>query len=386
MNEPTRVVEKDPQEFLPARLKLALELRGLSQSQVAARMGISAVTLSRVLSGFTTFSTEHAELAATALGVPLTFFILRGADLPEEVITFRKTSNVTVKDLRKVRAEYAVLSQSVDSLESMTGIAGRTDWINAIAPASTPSLEDIEGIAQRTREHLGIPSHGPVDNVTRRLEEAGIVVAPMATALSSAATHNPRLEGIAAPELAHQSVVLGYFKGSRSGDGIRFTVAHEAGHAILQRRRSPQTTAAAEREASLFAASLLFPEPDARAAIASWTDLRDYAVVKAGWGVSIASLISRAYTLGIIDSSRRRSLMMQLSARGWRTHEPVHVAEERPVYLKQMIGSSFGTIDSPTEVTVSRTGVEQFLGMPFSMVNTWADGLKVKNEEQGLLS
>ena len=366
------------EEFHASKFKLALDLAGLSQTLAAARMGISAKTVGALVKGGVTLSIEYAELASMATGMPLSFFILPGAELPEGSTTFRKTSTVRVGDERMVRAELSALYLAAGQLTEMADIRNRTDWIDGLAPRSTPSIEDIEQLAGRMRHTMGVAATGPLDNVIRRLEKSGVIVAPLSTPLAAKARSSTRIEGVTAPGFMGDTTVLGYFRGSRSGDGMRFTVAHEAGHALLQRHRSPQTAVAREREASLFAAALLMPRADAQAVISPATDLRDYASIKAGWGVSIASLITRAWTLGIIDQERRRSLMIQMSARHWRVHEPVHVAEEQPIYLKQLVGGALGTIETPTKVCVEPKPVEDFLGIPFDLMSHWANGLERK--------
>ena len=59
--------------------------------------------------------------------------------------------------------------------------------------------------------------------------------------------------------------------------------------------------------------------------------LESYARLKAKWGVSIQALVRRARDLAIIDYNRYRSLMIQISSRGWRKNEPVHIPVEMPL-------------------------------------------------------
>lgn len=82
------------------------------------------------------------------------------------------------------------------------------------------------------------------------------------------------------------------------------------------------------------------PKADAERVLDPLMNLVDYRALKAEWGILISGLIMRARKLGIIDMDRARSLMVQLSARGWRKREPVHVELERPVALKQILGGT----------------------------------------------
>ncbi len=64
--------------------------------------------------------------------------------------------------------------------------------------------------------------------------------------------------------------------------------------------------------------------------------------LKARWGVSLQALIRRAHTLDIITPSQYRALSAQLSARGWRTQEPIAVPVERPRALRQLAALLYG--------------------------------------------
>ena len=70
--------------------------------------------------------------------------------------------------------------------------------------------------------------------------------------------------------------------------------------------------------------------------------LRELAHLKQRWGISIQALINRAADLEIIDGERRESLYKQLSARGWRTQEPVMVHAEQPSLMRAMLVRRFG--------------------------------------------
>ena len=97
---------------------------------------------------------------------------------------------------------------------------------------------------------------------------------------------------------------------------FRFTIAHEIGHWVchcLSGRapklepsycRAVDLTAAAdrtlEREANVFAAELLMPEPAVREA---WSDLEDVAACAARFDVSPTAMQWRLYTFGFVNHS-----------------------------------------------------------------------------------
>lgn len=95
----------------------------------------------------------------------------------------------------------------------------------------------------------------------------------------------------------------------------RFTVAHELGHwvcQVLEGRGAPvmcraeaigqaddheDPARAIEREANVFAAELLMPEPVVRAA---WEELREIAATAARFGVSAPAMHWRLYNFGLV--------------------------------------------------------------------------------------
>ena len=357
-------------EFHHARLRLALEYLGWTAKDYSARAEISAATAYRILNGKIPFTEQRAEEARFVTGFPLTFFILSDNEPPIPMLTFRSKRDLPAKAKKKVAGEFTMLASTVEKLRDMTGFSPIAEWIAALAPLSRPSSSDIERIAVEARKTLGVRGNEPVNDVMRAFERGGIPPVPMNSGDLSM-SH----EGVTRPTEPYSSPVIGYFRNDVSGDRLRYTVAHEGGHLILQHFRTENDPHITEREAHMFAGAFLLPEQAARAALTTRMDLRDFVEVKAAYGVSIAALIMRATQLGIIDTDRKRSLMMQLSARGWRRQEPVHVDKERPLLFKQMLGRAFGTLETPTHATVSKTAAEGFLGIPSHMLDTWADGV-----------
>ncbi len=93
----------------------------------------------------------------------------------------------------------------------------------------------------------------------------------------------------------------------------RFTIAHELGHWICQYRAgrpapfycrpggvAAAADRAAEREANVFAAELLMPEPAVRAA---WECEPEIAACAERFGVSGEAMHWRLYNLGLVEES-----------------------------------------------------------------------------------
>lgn len=238
-------------------------------------------------------------------------------------------------------------------------------------------------MADSTRTHLGLNESGSIPNLTRAIEKMGIVVAPL-HALASKQTAHLNSDGVTQPNCKDMPTI-GYSAKNNTGDRLRFTIAHELGHLILHRYRRPQLYREMEREAHRFAGALLMPQNDAKLIMPQRLMLTDLVRLKAGWGMSISSMISRASNLGIIDTDRTRSLQIQLSARGWRKEEPVHVGDEHPILLKQMIVAGYGDPTDPNK-GIDTFKAENSLNVPFRFLDQWADGLKEQGASMGFRS
>lgn len=84
------------------------------------------------------------------------------------------------------------------------------------------------------------------------------------------------------------------------------------------------------------------PRQRAEETIGESTTLTGYARLKATWGISIQALIVRAHDLGLISDTRKRSLFVQLSSKGWRKSEPVVVGREAPLLMWTLLSRKYG--------------------------------------------
>ena len=105
-------------------------------------------------------------------------------------------------------------------------------------------------------------------------------------------------------------------------DRMRFTLAHEVGHLVMHH---DQPTQSMEQEANEFASALLLPARDIRSSFSRRIDLRLLAELKPVWRVSMASLLMRARSLGLLAYNQERYLWQQFSITKIRQHEPAEL-------------------------------------------------------------
>ncbi|WP_328851211.1 XRE family transcriptional regulator [Micromonospora globbae] len=323
------------------RLKTLRDILGLTQSQLAEVSGVSQPWISEVETSSKEATPDKLQQIAHATGTPVSFFSARPASVPLDTLRFRKSSAARKTTTRRVHAIYG---ESYRVTEDLVGAEGYpTPSLPFASGEANLTDADIEQLASETREALQLAPDKPIPHLTRALERAGIAVAPMVL---------PDIEGDEQAAVGHFGVsywgglgataLIGYFPG-RQGDRDRFTLGHELGHLVLHTFRPRTSHSQAEEEANLFATALLVPLERAQASMSDKLSLTDYARLKATWGVSIQALIMRGHTVGAIGDTRKNSLFVQLSAKGWRKREPVAVGHESPKLLWTLLSRRYGS-------------------------------------------
>ncbi len=168
--------------------------------------------------------------------------------------------------------------------------------------------------------------HGPIANVVETVEAHGVVCTRIHLEES-------RVDAFSVNFADHPIAVLATDK--NKWDRSRFDAAHELGHLVMHDQAAgiPES----ERQANEFAAAFLMPEPDIRGALPSQADWRRLMDLKVEWGVSMAALLMRARTLGVMPEITYVTATKTMSSRGWRRHEPVGGDPELPLLLQAAI-------------------------------------------------
>ena len=305
------------------RVRLARELRGMSQVQLAERISVDQSTLSRI---------ERGELALTpgetldqlmlATQLPAAFFRVDNEHrFPLGSLLFRSQSKLTAGDRDQVRAwaDVAFYAASVLSAKLKPYVVRLPHLMD----------ETPEAAAELTRSELGLHPTEPIKNLIRSVEHAKVMVLSIPISVDG-------LDAFSAHVGRRQQPVI-VIGEQPNGDRQRFTVAHELGHLVLHSRVTAPTRQL-EAEADRFAAELLLPAAAMREEITVPFSLNDAARMKRRWRVSMQAIIRRARDLVIISEHQYRYLVKQISARGWRQEEPaeLHVEPEQPRAFRQM--------------------------------------------------
>jgi Zn-dependent peptidase ImmA (M78 family)/DNA-binding XRE family transcriptional regulator len=311
--------------FEPARLRLARELSGLSQLDLARRVELTAAALSQFESGATRPSPSTQSRLAEQLGVPERFLQLPVFEVHEGF--FRSLRRTAVAERRRARA-IAHIAHDVATAESLG-----TAWPVLRVPSKPVSLdqdnETIEWIAADVRKSLGL-ARGPAPNIVHLLETHGVVVIRLP--LGSA-----DVDAFSLPFPDHPVVVLGANKNDRARS--RFDGCHELGHLVMH-GEAVWGIAEVEKQAHSFAAAFLMPRDDIASELPERPDWPQLFQLKRRWQVSIAALLMRAKALGRMSEGNYLTAMKAISLHGWRRVEPVPLGKpEQPELFAQRIAT-----------------------------------------------
>jgi Zn-dependent peptidase ImmA (M78 family)/transcriptional regulator with XRE-family HTH domain len=293
-------------------LLVGRQLRGLSQAELAARVGLTQGHLSRIEQGLSEPTVETVERLARALELPKSFLEQpdRVYGLPVSVHPmFRKKANIGQRELDRIRAELNIRIVHLQRLLQAVEFEGDM-------PLPRLDLDryggDIEQVAGLVRRSWLLPP-GPIENLTEAVERAGVLV-------SLCDFRGAPVDGLT---LAVPGLPPCIFLNRHSpADRLRFSLAHEVGHLVLH-HGGP--TPEMEDEASAFAAALLMPARDVFHQYGERVTLPRLAQMKRYWRVAMAALLMRAKRLGVVNYNQERYLWQQLSSNGWRLREPVEL-------------------------------------------------------------
>lgn len=312
--------------FVPARLKIARELVGLSQGQLAARIGLSAAAVSQFESGAARPSAESATALSEALGIPPGFLLQPVNDTHEGF--FRSLRRTSVADRRRARA-IAYVAHDLARGAARNEMFPCSDVPTFPVGGLDATRPEIEAIARKVRQLWRIPS-GPVAGMVDHLERHGIVVIrlPLETA---------DVDAFSLPFADHPVVVLGSEKNDRARS--RFDAAHELAHLIIHGDQI-WGIKAVEDQAHQFAAEFLMPADEICDQLPTTVDWPRLFELKQYWQVSLAALLMRARTLGRMNERTYLTAVKAASARGWRRVEPVPLGRpEEPALLLRFLES-----------------------------------------------
>jgi Zn-dependent peptidase ImmA (M78 family)/transcriptional regulator with XRE-family HTH domain len=323
-----------------ARVHEARDLRGLTQMQLAERLGVDPSWVAKVEADqIIEPRQEFIDGIADALGFPIDYFQDPDEiDFPIGSLLFRARGDMSKREEAQVRAWGSLLYRRVIRLSQRLRV-----------PAVTlPRLADVTpaDAAAFTRAALGLSPDGPIPHLINAVERAGVLVLALPIQLPKRDAFSAWVgEDVLRPVIV---IVNGV-----PGDRLRFSIAHELGHLVMHQAR-PIRIKQIETEAGAFAEALLLPADGFAADVPRPITLTELARLKPKWRVAIQAMVMRIYHLGLITKWQYNYLFQQIGKRGWRLHEPDNLAVpvERPRGVRKMIEVLYG--DPPDYLKIAR--------------------------------
>ncbi|MEU8804157.1 ImmA/IrrE family metallo-endopeptidase [Spirillospora sp. NPDC048819] len=308
------------------RLTLARRLRGLRKNQLAQAVGTTPKAIGQYEAGVQRPEEPTMRRLAIALGVPVEFFQAGRSPVSMDGAHFRSLRSTSQIERDQALAYGRIATDVVAVLEGLVDFPGVDLPEYPVSPDEIAGSGPVEA-ARLTRKSL-VEQPGPVAHVVRLLEAQGVIVLVLPDAAE-------RVDAFSVGIHPRPMVFFNPAKGDYWRN--RFDAAHELGHLVMHADAEPGEKVV-EDQAHRFAAEFLMPEADIAAELPAKADWERLGELKAVWGVSIAALLYRARTLGIMTETVYRNAMSTMSSRGWRRHEPGTARPlEQPTMLTRAI-------------------------------------------------
>lgn len=286
-------------------LETARRAAGLTQQDLAHEAGVTQAALSRYENGLRQPDQESLGRLARALNVTPSFLThaarVRAATAVDAHMRRRKTARPG--DWKRLEARLNM--HRLHARRLFDQITLRADQR---MPSFDPAEADASHAARFLRMQWRMPI-GPVRGLIQWVESAGCIVIE----------EDFGVLGVDGLSQWIDDVPIILLNISLPTDRKRWTLAHEVGHLCLHSRDVLEEM---ESQADTFASEFLMPADVIRPQLRNVT-LARLLDVKREWQVSIQALIERAWSLNLITPSHRRTLYKSLSARGWRSREPL---------------------------------------------------------------
>lgn len=309
----------------PKMITLARESRGLTQGGLAKQLAvlqdrlITQGIISKIEQGLIGTSEEILDGLVKVLKYPPTFFYQNEEIYAAGMSLHRKRASLPAKTLSKIEATTNILRFHVKSL-----LKSVEDIETKYPHYDIDEYGDPEIIARFVRQAWLTP-RGPIDNVTKLIEKAGILVihCDFETRLIDGLTIN-----------VDKLPPIIFVNKDIPGDRMRFTLCHELGHIVMHK----YPTLDMEKEADRFASELLMPSDDIKHNLSNLS-LQKLADLKLFWKVAMSALIMKATSLNKITPWQSQYLWRQFSKLGYKTREPAEldVPREKPSILKKLV-------------------------------------------------
>lgn len=304
------------QSFWGEQLRKARLYRGMTITELAEQSQCPRQMLSAYESGKSQPSDKTLDHLIKVLNFPKTYFF----EQPEKYSTGTTYFRSLLTTNKRYRAEQEVKLEFIAQIYSFL-----EDYIE-FPQCNLPTFQcdSPEQAARVLRQHWKLGTR-PIDNIITLVEDNGILVSSFHTTSDAVDAFSQKIE-----VRDCSTYIIGYSLNKTSATRIHFDIAHELGHICLHGWNQDLDSLTKEEfreledEANQFAAEFLLPSKEFRKDVSiNPLSLPYYKKLKAKWKVSIAAMIRKAYTLGVITADNYQMLVCTMQKRGQRKEEPL---------------------------------------------------------------
>ena len=306
--------------FIGPRLVEARRARGVTATDLASMVEVSAQSLSKYENGHQIPRHDTVDRLAATLGLPRPYFFRPVTPPDTRPVFWRSKLSAQTIDLERAAVRLEWLKEAVDYLGSFFDFPA-LNLLRLDVPSDPTRIttELVERMANVVRMEWGI-SRGPLPDILEKIESSGVLVSRIHVQADKVDAFSQWSDRFAIP-----FIVLSRDKASAARQ--RFDAVHELAHILLHQSVTQEhlnnraTYKLLEKQADQFASFMLLPERDFLDELYAPT-LDGMLSLKEQWGVSVAAMIMRCRTLDLLDDLAAKRMWMNYTRRGWRKGEP----------------------------------------------------------------
>lgn len=326
-------------ELVPYRIRQARISRSMSMAELAELLDVSKQLISQYEIGKTEPRDGKLNDLSRVLKYPVSFFYkpLLQNNTASSIVFFRSNRTARKKSKDAAKEKIEIFCEIVNYLEQYVNLPELNFPKVAYEDEGITSLdnETIESYALALRKAWGLGIR-PIENLMVEVQKNGIHVSKIGLRLQ-------RIDAFSTWTNNRPYIFLNDDKNTNAR--IRFDIAHELGHLLMHAdyytNEDFEKTFVRDKledEANRFAGAFLMPKESFEKDVFS-SSVDHFIQLKYKWKASIASMIYRCDSLGILTDNQIKYLKDQMTKRAYWRKEPLdnEVPVEKPFMCKQAI-------------------------------------------------
>lgn len=319
--------------FSKDRLRIAKDLRGLSNTDFAEKLSCSLSKVKQLLDADKEISGNDQAEICRVLNLPMSFFIENDIQPHEtEQIFYRSVARIKAQH-RKANEAYTLLAKNINTyLLKKVKLPQFSRPVLDITEIQDQHYRYIDHIAIELRALWGLGVQ-PINNIVSLCELKGIRIFRLPNEVKE-------IDALSYfdDESGSPFIFVNNFK---SAERSRFDCAHELGHIIMhthnRKVREEKDNKLLEIEADQFASEFLMPAEAFFATSPRYLSIDNMIEYKKIWRTSLKAVNYKAHKLGLISDWVNRSNLMKINSLGYHIEEPEETHRDESMMLPKIV-------------------------------------------------